>query len=147
VHELVKKGVYTPQARALAHLLVTAGCAQSFVGVLIQRICRTVGVEVPEVMSQHTVQQAIAEGGIAAQMQLGMQIALAEGLTGSSDATTHRHTDVVAHHLNFKDDDGKHCSHLLGVFPALDHSSQTQMDNWEKHVTEVADIFSRSPLA
>jgi NAD-specific glutamate dehydrogenase len=36
VFDLVKKGVYTPQARALARNLVTSGCSQDFVGILIQ---------------------------------------------------------------------------------------------------------------
>ena len=48
VYKLVEKGVYTPQARALAWTLVTAGYTQDFVGVLIQKICGTVGVTVEE---------------------------------------------------------------------------------------------------
>jgi hypothetical protein len=35
VYKLVEKGVYTPQARALAQTLVTAGYTQDFVGGLI----------------------------------------------------------------------------------------------------------------
>ena len=64
VYELVKKGVYTPQARALACSLVTSGCSQDFVGILIQKICRTVGVDVPQRMSRRTVQRAVTEGAI-----------------------------------------------------------------------------------
>jgi hypothetical protein len=35
VYKHVEKGVYTPQARALAQTLVTAGCTQDFIGGLI----------------------------------------------------------------------------------------------------------------
>ena len=74
VFDLMAKGIYTPQARALARNLVTAGCSQDSVGILIQKIAHTVGVQVPVVMSRRTVHRAIAEGGIAAKMQLGMQV-------------------------------------------------------------------------
>jgi hypothetical protein len=143
----MKKGVYTPQARALARTLVTAGCTQDFVGVLIQKICKTVGVTVEEKMSRHTVARAIKEGGVAAKMQLAYELAEADSFTASSDATTHKHTEVVARHVNLVGEDGKHHSHLLGVHPAADHSSQAQLDNWKKQVTEIAEIFNRSPLA
>ena len=147
VYKLMEKGVYTPQARALARTLVTAGCTQDFVGVLIQKICGTVGVTVEERMSRHTVARAVAEGGIAAKMQLAYELAEADSFTASSDATTHKHTEVVARHINLVGEDGKHHSKLLGVHPAADHSSQAQLDNWKKQITEIADIFNRSPMA
>jgi len=109
VYKLMEKGVYTPQARALACTLVTAGCTQDFFGVLIQKICGTVGVTV-EKMSRNTVARAVAEGGIAVKMQLDYQLAEADGFTASSDATTHKHTEVVARHINLAGEDGKHHS-------------------------------------
>jgi len=147
VFDLMAKGIYTPQARALARNLVTAGCSQDSVGILIQKIAHTVGVQVPVVMSRRTVHRAIAEGGIAAKMQLGMQVAGAKSLTVSNDSTQHRHTEFVAHHINFMDENGEHKSHLLGVRPAISHTSEEQVKNWEIYINELGDVFSKSPLA
>jgi len=72
VFDLMEKGIYTPEARALARCLVTAGCSQDYVGILIQQISKSVGVTVARKMSRRTVSRSIAEGGVAAQIQMGM---------------------------------------------------------------------------
>lgn len=70
-HQLVKKSVYDPQAHALAHLLVKAGCAQDWVGKVIQAVLEMAGVECPDKMSRKTVKCAVLEGGMLAEMQIG----------------------------------------------------------------------------
>ena len=65
--KLVHKGVYGPQARALAHTLVAAKCSQEYVGGVILAVCKSAGVAVKGKMSRCTVSRAILEGGVAAQ--------------------------------------------------------------------------------
>ena len=79
-HQLVKKGVYDPQARALARLLVKAGCAQDWVGKVIQAVLEMAGVECPDKMSRQTVKRAVLEGGMLADMQIGHRLAKIKGM-------------------------------------------------------------------
>jgi hypothetical protein len=51
-HRLVKKGVYDQRARSLARLLVNAGCAQDWVGKVIQAVLEMVRIECPDEMSR-----------------------------------------------------------------------------------------------
>lgn len=76
----MRKGAYTPQARPLAHELVKAGCAQESVGSIIQLIARNAGISVKNQMTCCTVDRAIIEGGLAAQVQLGYELSQAKGI-------------------------------------------------------------------
>jgi hypothetical protein len=78
-HKLLHKGAYSPQARDLARTLVAAGCSQQYVGNVIHTVCKNAGIAVQGSMSRHTVSRAILEGGIAAQIQIGHELAQAEG--------------------------------------------------------------------
>jgi hypothetical protein len=79
-HRLVKKGVYDQRARALARLLVKAGCAQSWVGKIIHAVLEMAGIECPDEMSRRTVKRAILEGGMLADMQIGHRLAKIRGM-------------------------------------------------------------------
>jgi hypothetical protein len=78
-HKLLHKGVYSPQARELARMLVAAGCSRVYVGEVIKKVCKSAGVTVHGNMSRRTVSRAILEGGIAAQIQIGHELAQADG--------------------------------------------------------------------
>jgi hypothetical protein len=80
IYKLTHKGVYTPKARALARMLVNAGCSQAYVGKVIQNVCKTAGIVVHgKMMSWQTVSRSIIEGGIAAKIQIGHEITQANG--------------------------------------------------------------------
>jgi hypothetical protein len=78
-HKLLHKGSYSPQARDLARTLVAAGCSREYVGNVIHAVCKSAGVAVQGNMSRRTVSRAILEGGIAAQIQIGHELAQAQG--------------------------------------------------------------------
>ncbi len=71
---MIQKGVYTPQARALARDLVKAGISQKRVGEVIYLIAKYAGLSVKGVMSCRTVGRAITEGGAAAKLQLAYEL-------------------------------------------------------------------------
>lgn len=74
-YSLIKKGTYTSSARELARVLYKAGCAASKVGKAITAVARTIGVQLKHrEMSRRTVLRALAEGGIAAKIQIGYEI-------------------------------------------------------------------------
>ena len=72
--DFVQKGVYTPEAKSLARLLVQAGCSKQYVGAVIEAVCKAAGVSVDVTMSNCTVSRAILEGGITAKIQLEFKI-------------------------------------------------------------------------
>ena len=76
--KLVHKGIYGPQARALARTLVAAKCSQEYVGSVISAVCKSAGVAVQGKMSRRTVGRAIVEGGVASQVQVGYELAQAK---------------------------------------------------------------------
>lgn len=79
-YKLTRKGVYTPEARALCRTLVDAGCSQELVGKVIRKVCQTAGMTLKgKTVSRRTVSRAIAEGGVAAELQIGYELAEARG--------------------------------------------------------------------
>ena len=72
--QLVKKGVYTQQARALARYLVSTGTAEKKVGAAIKTVGMAFGVKIKRTMSARTVKRAGLEGGVAADIQLVYEI-------------------------------------------------------------------------
>ena len=78
-YKLLHKGVYSPQARELARTLVSAGCSREYVDNVIRAVCKNAGVTVQGKMSRRTVSRAILEGGVAAKIQIGHELAQADG--------------------------------------------------------------------
>lgn len=66
---LAQKSIYTTQARSLATYMVSTGMAEGKVGVAIKKIGGILGVKVDRVMDKRTVQRAIKESGVAADIQ------------------------------------------------------------------------------
>jgi hypothetical protein len=67
---LLQKGIYTQQAQSMAHYLASSGMAEEQVEGALQAIGKAFGLDIPRNMSQ----QAVLEGGIAADIQLGYEM-------------------------------------------------------------------------
>jgi hypothetical protein len=76
---LIEKGKYTAPAKSIARMLHKSGCTQGKVGSVISYIAKHAGLEVEGDMSRRTVQRALIEGGVAARVQLGYEMADADG--------------------------------------------------------------------
>jgi len=150
---LMEKGVYTEEAHQLCRVLVQAGCSQAVVGDVIEEVLSAAGISVhgPK-MSERTVAHAVLEGGVMADIQMGYEIAQAEGLTVSSDGTTHKNINFEARHVHMPVATENpavqvHKTRLVGVDSATDHSSKTQATGWTSKIQEKLDIYNQSPLA
>jgi hypothetical protein len=77
--KLMKSGAYTPEARAMARMLVKAGCSQGQVGAVIKYVGKQAGLEVQGKLSRRTVQRALIEGGVALRLQICYEMADADG--------------------------------------------------------------------
>lgn len=156
IYKTTCKGVYTDKIRDLAMFIKDAGCAQEHVGEIIERVFNAAGISVQGCMSARTVGRIVTEKGIAAQIQLGYEMAVAPVLGIAGDGTTHENINFEARlvHLvaeDYTDDTGKakpkQVTRLLGVHSATDHTSETQLEGWKKALIEVIDILMNSPLA
>ena len=140
--------------RSLALFLVEAGCSRDYVGEVIEHVFNIAGISVKGTMSGQTVTRCIIEGGIAAQIQLGFEMAVAPSLAIAGDGTTHENVNYEAKlvHLpvdSYTDDNGgksKHATHTLGVHSAPNHTSETQVNGWKEVLVEIAEIFINSPF-
>ena len=87
-----------------------------------------------------------------ADIQMGYEIAQAEGLTVSSDGTTHKNINFEARHVHIPVATENpavqvHKTRLVGVDSATDHSSKTQLTGWTSKIQEKLDVYNQSPLA
>lgn len=73
---LTKKGVYTPQVRALARLMVKTGTSRANVGMIMRANAEIHGITIKKAPCARTVGLTIIEGGVAAQMQIGYEMGL-----------------------------------------------------------------------
>ena len=135
-YKLLHKGVYSPEARELARTLVAAGCSREYVGRVIKAVCKNAGVTVQGSMSRRTVSRAVLEGGIAAQIQIGHELAQVEAFTVSEDGTSNKHVPYDSHHINLKvpsyTNDGAeptHENHLLGITSSPDQTAEGQAED------------------
>ena len=55
--------------------MVSTGTAEAKVGETLQEIGKSLGVDIPEKMSKRTIQRSILEVGVAADIQLGYEMA------------------------------------------------------------------------
>lgn len=71
-------GAYTVGIRMAARALTKAGCSQGSVGPMIRLIGNAIGVKVSGKLTRRTVSRCIREGGVAARLQLGSELANAQ---------------------------------------------------------------------
>ncbi|RDB27700.1 hypothetical protein Hypma_003276 [Hypsizygus marmoreus] len=158
IFRLTRKGVYTPEARALARILVKSGCAEAHVGMCIQRAGKLFGITIKKNMDRRTVHRAIIEGGIAAKIQLGYEMSQAKSLTISADSTSHRHQNYESSHIALRVPDYKKGSiqatasstpklRLVGVHATVDHTSETSKNGWLERISDCSSRLNSSPLA
>lgn len=80
--KLTHQGVYTKQARRLARYLSSVGTAEAKVGEAISAVGKVIGVEVDRIMDKRTVKRAVLESGVAAEIQLGYEMAKSDSEFG-----------------------------------------------------------------
>ncbi|KAF8074877.1 hypothetical protein FPV67DRAFT_603049 [Lyophyllum atratum] len=76
--QLMQRGMYTAQARKMARYMVSTGTSEAKVGDALREIGELLGVHIERTMSQRTVQRAVLEGGVAADIQLGYEMSTAD---------------------------------------------------------------------
>ncbi|KAJ7271428.1 hypothetical protein B0H12DRAFT_1200306 [Mycena haematopus] len=142
---LKKGGAYSADARAMARALVRAGCSQEKVGEMIQYIAQMSGRSVKRKMSRRTVQRALIEGGVAARIQLAHEMADADGIALSTDATTVRGENYESGFVMVN----KGTVHKMRIFSmtsTVSHSSEAQLANIKFQISAISTLYKQCPL-
>ncbi|KAJ7113191.1 hypothetical protein C8R44DRAFT_882202 [Mycena epipterygia] len=146
VWSLVKGGTYTPEARAMARMLVKAGCSQEKVGAVIKYVAKNAKLEVKGTMSRRTVQRTLMEGGLAARIQLGYEMLQADGLTLSTDATSLRGENYESGFIMINKGPTHHMR-LFSLTSTVAHTSEAQLANIKMQISCISELYKQSPLA
>src|SRR5262245_18159893 len=111
-----------------------AGCTHEYVGEVMERVFNAGRISVQGCMSAWTVGCIVTEKGVAAQIWLEYEMAIASNVTIAGDGTTYENitydaklVHLVAENYNDHKAKPKQVMHLLGVHSASDHTSKTQV--------------------
>ena len=74
IFRMMHRGRYTPAARKLARLMVSAGAAETRVGEAPVEIGKTLGIQVSRRINKRTVQRIMLEQGVAADILSGQRV-------------------------------------------------------------------------
>jgi len=153
VHHLMHKGVFTEETRNLVRFLSKSGCSANHINEIINSVLNTAGIAMVGSISRTSVARIIREGYFAAQIQLGHEMKMAESMTFSADGTGHRSINYNSRHTHMLVEDygslgsGKtHATRFLGIKPSRDGSSKEAIADWQTIITEILDLYSRSPF-
>lgn len=76
---LLDKGVYTQETRNLVRLLIQCGCQKDYINQVIHGVLKCAGITATGHISRRSVSRILAEGYIAAKIQLGYEMQESEG--------------------------------------------------------------------
>ena len=156
VHRLFNKGTFTNKTRNLVRLLIQAGCSQGYITQVIHAVFNTAGITVIGDVSRRSVSRIVAEGFIAAQVQLGHEMKNASSMTFSADGTMHRSINYNSRHVNLKVESYSadpqqvgtvHATRSLGLHSTLDGTSEQAIESWKELLGNINEIYNASPLA
>ncbi|KAJ7196140.1 hypothetical protein GGX14DRAFT_526945 [Mycena pura] len=143
---LVRNGKYTADVKAMARALHKAGCSQGKVGEMIQYVAQKAGFLVAHKMSRRTVQRALIEGPLRFNWLTKFPKRMVRPATASGDATSLRGHNYESSHIMITKN-GEHKNRILGISSTVDHTSETQVNNWKRLLATITDLFRRCPLA
>ena len=148
---LLKKGVYSEETRNLVRILVEANVSNVHIMGVIEAVLATAGIKAVGRLSARTISRIVKEGYIAACIQLGYEMQVAEAITLSADGTGHKNINYNSRHANYKINDscGKktQVTRFLGIERSLDGSSEQAIQDWDNQLQKIFDIANKSPFS
>ncbi|KIJ45464.1 hypothetical protein M422DRAFT_250782 [Sphaerobolus stellatus SS14] len=81
------------------------------------------------------------EGGIAAEVQIMVNVQTAKSITFSGDGTTHKHVNYESRHVNCIQPSGDKQCLYLGVHSAINHKSETQLAGLQDQVQDLCTTY------
>ena len=148
---LLKKGAYSEDTRNLVRILIQANVSAKNIMYVIESVLATAGITAVGHISPRSVSQIVKEGYIAACLQLGYEMHVAEALTLSSDGTAHKNLNYDSQHAHYKvegeNGQKEQVTRFLGLQRTIDGSSEEAVKEWDYQLQNFFNIFNESPLA
>ncbi|KAJ6483561.1 hypothetical protein C8R47DRAFT_1132582 [Mycena vitilis] len=113
------------------------------IGVL-KRIADKLGITVDGDVSDRTVRRVVKEGGMAAHVQFVEAVGTSQGVTLSSDGTTHKNINLESHRATVIDKDNHKQNFFLGIGMAINHTSEKQLEGWEELIEAAYQVYKMS---
>ncbi|KAG2145926.1 hypothetical protein DEU56DRAFT_870202 [Suillus clintonianus] len=124
--KLKEGGVITDAARDMVRDLVAIhNLPVSSVNGAIATMSSVIGVDLEGTISEWSIGWIMKEASVAAQVQLVDEITQVEGITLSSDGTTHKNINYQSHHLTYSSPDGEGVTRFAGILHEVNHTSET----------------------
>ncbi|KAJ8489944.1 hypothetical protein ONZ51_g2649 [Trametes cubensis] len=145
---LKHKGVIPDTTRNLIHDLVSLGLKVHQVRAVIEAVAGSAGVSVEGSISDRSVERIVLEGLVASELQVAVEGRDAEGITISSDGTTHKNVNYDSRHMHFNSaSSSAHDRRFVGIQSAPNHTSDTQLNGWKARFESLVETYNASPLA
>ncbi|KAL1674762.1 hypothetical protein EV122DRAFT_220044 [Schizophyllum commune] len=139
--KLKDRGVIPDAARdVLSDLIALHGVPATRAIGALRRIAQALGHEVEGTVSNRSLGRIMLEGGAAAKAQFVEAVHESEGLTISSDGTTHKNINLESRHATVLDREGHKREFFMQVAMAVNHTSETQFDGWTDLVEDVYEV-------
>ncbi|EJD33052.1 hypothetical protein AURDEDRAFT_77246 [Auricularia subglabra TFB-10046 SS5] len=111
-----------------------------------KRAWEAAGLTVVGSFSAALVALCVREGGFLARLQVVEELQSAQAMVLSSDGTNDRALHYQAYHTTMKKVDGDIRTLFLGFRRQAHHTSEQQLLDWERQLTELRDLWNASPL-
>ncbi|KAI0323924.1 hypothetical protein GY45DRAFT_1213602, partial [Cubamyces sp. BRFM 1775] len=145
---LKHKGVIPDSTRDLIRDLIALGLKVHQVRVVIEVVADSAGAAVKGNISDRSVGRIALEGLVASELQIAVEGKATDGITISSDGTTHKNVNYDSRHMHFNSlSSSSHSRRSLGIHSAPNHTSKTRLDGWKARIQSVIDTYNASPLA
>ncbi|EPQ53476.1 hypothetical protein GLOTRDRAFT_130812 [Gloeophyllum trabeum ATCC 11539] len=159
--DLTTKGTYTSDSRNMVRDLVSGGRVEGAnVNAVIKIVANGLGVDLDElrIPSARSVGRMVSEGYIAGQLQSVDEMHQAKNFTISGDGTSHRHTQYESKHVALpvpsyniseaaKQFPEIPANRFYNIGSAVNHTSESQLEGWEKLFKAHYALWNESPLA
>ncbi|KAI0324778.1 hypothetical protein GY45DRAFT_1349231 [Cubamyces sp. BRFM 1775] len=139
------KGVIPDATRSLIRDLISFGLKVHQVREVIEAVADVTGTVVEGHISERSIRRVTLEGLVASELQVAIESMNAEGITISSDGTTHKNINYDSHHLHFNTG-SSHERGTLGIQSSHNHTSESQLASWKSRIQSVLDTYNASPL-
>ncbi|KAI5833286.1 hypothetical protein K523DRAFT_413413 [Schizophyllum commune Tattone D] len=139
--KLKVKGVIPDATRnVLSDLIALHGVPATRAIGALKCIAQAMGRRVEGNVSERSLGRITLEGGAASMGQFVEAVHEAEGVTISSDGTTHKNINLESRHATVLDKEGRKHEFFLNVAMAVNHTSETQLNGWTDLVEDIYDI-------
>ncbi|KAF8066031.1 hypothetical protein FPV67DRAFT_1417864 [Lyophyllum atratum] len=137
-----EKGSITEETRSLVRDLVAIGVPAMHIEPTVRRVATALSVHLEGDISDRSVGRICLEGGVAAQIQIADEISNASSVTISGDGTSHKNTNYESRHINVISENGERHTRFLGIMPAINHTSEEQLEGWGNLIKEFFNLFN-----